>query len=106
MAQKRVVQLIDDLDGSQASQTLTFSLDGVDFEIDLNDANAENLRSALSGYTDKARRTGGRKRSMVEVRTTGPSSKDIRAWAQSQDLEVNSRGRLQSAVVERYLAAS
>lgn len=106
MAQKHVIEFIDDLDGSEASQTLTFSLDGVDYEIDLSDTNAENLRSALSTYTEKARRTGGRKRSATEVRSTGPSSKDIRAWAQAQGLEINSRGRIQAAIVDQYLAAS
>ncbi|MET4144176.1 Lsr2 family protein [Arthrobacter sp. UYCo732] len=106
MAQITVVELIDDLDGSEATQSLTFALDGVDFEIDLNDANAEDLRSTLARYSEKARRAGGRKRSLSEVRAAGPSSKDIRAWAQAQGLEVNSRGRINGAVMDQYMAAN
>lgn len=102
----RVVELIDDLDGSKADQSLIFSLDGVDFEIDLSDANAEELRSTLERYAEKARRTGGRKRSMTETRAEGPSSKDIRAWAESQGLQVSIRGRVQSTIVDQYLAAN
>lgn len=106
MAQKIVIELIDDLDGSAATQTLTFSLDGVDYEIDLSEENAGELRSSLEKFTGTARRIGGRKRSVAEVRSTGPSSKDIRAWALAEGLEVNARGRLNAAVVEQFLAAS
>jgi hypothetical protein len=106
MVQKRVVELIDDLDGSQANQTLTFSLDGVDYEIDLNEDNASNLRSSLAEFTDVARRTGGRKRTTTEVKSSGVSSKDVRAWALSEGLTVNSRGRIQASVVDAYLSAN
>ncbi|GAA4034551.1 Lsr2 family protein [Arthrobacter methylotrophus] len=106
MAQKTVVELIDDLDGSTANQTLTFSLDGVDYEIDLNENHAENLRSGLGGFLEKARRTGGRKRGMAESRGAGPSAKDVRAWAQKQGLQVNGRGRIQASIIDQYLAAN
>lgn len=79
MAQRRVVELIDDLGGSKASQSLNFSLDGIDFEIDLSDANADEFRTIMSRYTAKARREGGRKRPASETglmapppRTSGP----------------------------------
>lgn len=44
MARKMQVVLTDDIDGSEASGTVTFSLDRVDYEIDLNDDNAQQLR--------------------------------------------------------------
>ena len=106
MAQKHVIELIDDLDGSTATQSLTFSLDGVDYEIDLNDGNAEELRSSMSKFAEVARRTGGRKRTVTEVKATGLSSKDVRAWAMAEGLEVNARGRIQASVVDAYLNAN
>lgn len=106
MAQKTVVELIDDLDGSEASQSLSFSLDGVDYEIDLNDQNAEELRSSLAKFAEAARRTGGRKRPVSDGRVAGVSSKDIRAWALSEGLEVNTRGRIQTTIVDAYISAN
>ena len=48
MAQKVQVLLVDDLDGSEASSTISFGLDGTDYEIDLNASHAAELRAALA----------------------------------------------------------
>lgn len=106
MAQKRVVELIDDLDGTEASQTLNFSLDGVDYEIDLNEDNAGELRSSLAKFAEASRRTGGRKRTATEAKAAGISSRDIRVWALAEGLEVNARGRIQASVVDAYISAN
>lgn len=47
MARKTQVLLVDDIDGSDATNTVTFGLDGVSYEIDLNEDNARQLRSEL-----------------------------------------------------------
>lgn len=49
MAQKTIVQLIDDLDGTSNGdiETVVFGLDGVSYEIDLNDDHAGELRERL-----------------------------------------------------------
>ena len=44
MAQKVMVTLVDDLDGSEAGETVEFGLDGAFYEIDLSEGNAERLR--------------------------------------------------------------
>lgn len=106
MAQKRVVELIDDLDGTAASQTVKFALDGSSYEVDLSDANANDLRSSLERFTANARRTGGRKQSAADLGPTGPSTKDIRAWALAQGMQVNPRGRVPESIVQQYLAAN
>ena len=52
MAQKVQVLLVDDLDGGPAEETVSFALDGVTYEIDLNAQNAKNgtkIRSKLIG---------------------------------------------------------
>ena len=63
MAQRVNVVLVDDIDGSDASETVGFALDGVDYEIDLSDDHAADLRNAVSLYIGHARRTGGRRKS-------------------------------------------
>src|SRR4051794_11251334 len=62
MARKVTVQLVDDLDGttSDTIETVTFGLDGVNYEIDLNEDNASNLRDSLADFIASATRTGGR----------------------------------------------
>ncbi|MFD1048662.1 histone-like nucleoid-structuring protein Lsr2, partial [Kibdelosporangium lantanae] len=40
--------LVDDIDGSEAEETLEFGLDGVSYQIDVSSGNAEKLRSVLS----------------------------------------------------------
>ena len=48
MAQKVQVILVDDIDGGEADETVSFSLDGVSYEIDLSESNATELRDALT----------------------------------------------------------
>lgn len=53
MAQKTQVILVDDVDGSEANQTVTFALDGVTYEIDLNDEHAAALRESLEEWSER-----------------------------------------------------
>jgi hypothetical protein len=102
MAQRVVTLLEDDFDGSQASETISFALDGVEYAIDLNDSHAGELREVFSRFTKAARKTGGR------TRTTRPGSsnaREVRWWAAAQGLQVNARGRIQADIMEKYEAA-
>ncbi|GDY30459.1 histone-like nucleoid-structuring protein Lsr2 [Gandjariella thermophila] len=109
MAQKVLVQLVDDLDGSTAEQTVEFALDGVQYQIDLSDKNAGALREALEPFVSAARRAGGRKRSAApRGGGRGSSASDrernqaIREWARKQGMNVSERGRIPAEVVEAY----
>jgi hypothetical protein len=111
MAQKVTVTLVDDLDGSEAEETVEFGLDGASYQIDLSEDNAERLRDALAEYVDHARRSGGRKRSPSRPaagRPARPASADreqnqaIRAWARKQGMKVSDRGRIPSEVIDAY----
>lgn len=104
---KTVVTLEDDLDGSEASETLNFSVDGTEYEIDLNAEHASELRSALSPYANAARKlSGGRGRpGGRKSPTAGIDSKAVRLWAIDNGLQVNTRGRIQADIVEKYQAA-
>jgi hypothetical protein len=112
MAQKVVVDLIDDLDGSQATQTVKFGLDGVTFEIDLNDDHADELRDALARYIAAGRKTRGTRNPRP---TTAPSSgksasagnnrernREVRAWARAKGFEVAARGRIPEKILEAF----
>ncbi|SEQ81153.1 Lsr2 family protein [Arthrobacter sp. OV608] len=111
MASKTVVILSDDLDGSEASETIRFALDNSEYEIDLNEGHANELRQALERFTNAGRRlSGGRGgRASASSRKTssqgGPDAKAIRQWAAQNGISVNTRGRIQAEVVEKYEAA-
>ena len=110
MAQKVNIVLVDDLDGTEATETVSFGLDGSNYEIDLNDGNASALREALSGYVGHARKvTGGarrgRKATSGSPSTSGSNTKDVREWAKAQGMEVSERGRISADVQQAYDAA-
>ncbi|OYO22758.1 hypothetical protein CGZ93_06820 [Enemella dayhoffiae] len=100
MAQRVQVVLEDDIDGSQADETIRFSVDGVDYEIDLSEKNAAKFRNAIGPWLGNARRVAGRKRG--QSRPQRGSATDIRAWASEQGMTVNARGRVPSEVREAY----
>ncbi|MFJ1765357.1 Lsr2 family protein [Amycolatopsis sp. NPDC088138] len=107
MAQKVLVEMLDDIDGTPAAHTVPFALDGVTYEIDLSDDNAATLREDLARYINAGRRTGGRK---VRVATGQPTTtasdrernQQIRAWANAHGYEVSERGRLSSEVITAF----
>lgn len=107
MAQKVQVLLVDDLDGGEADETVTFALDGKSYEIDLTTANADKLRGLLEPYLKGGRRTGGRASGRGKARATavGGGNQDtaaIRAWAKDNGFEVNDRGRVPASIREAY----
>ncbi|MDA5286632.1 histone-like nucleoid-structuring protein Lsr2 [Streptomyces sp. NPDC054904] len=109
MAQKVQVLLVDDLDGGEADETVTFALDGKTYEIDLTTANAEKLRGLLDPYAKSGRRTGGRAsagrtKGRAAASSGSPDTAEIRAWAKAQGLSVNDRGRVPAEIREAYEA--
>lgn len=104
MAQQVNIVLVDDIDGTPAEETVTFALDGKEYEIDLNAKNAGKLRDALAPYVGHARRAASRRRGGRGA-ASGPSPADIRAWARDNGFDVPDRGRVSSEVREAYLAA-
>jgi hypothetical protein len=106
MAQKVHITLEDDLDGGDATETVSFGLDGRSYEIDLNDKNAKAPRDALARYVGAARRSGGSRATASKRRTqVGTSAREIRDWARSNGHKVPDRGRIPSDVREAFEAA-
>lgn len=109
MAQRTVVELIDDIDGSTAEESVTFGLDGVEYTIDLSSDNAGRLREALEEYIEHSRRVGGRKqRGTKAVPAAGgdkAQNQAIREWARNHGHQVSDRGRIPQELVVKFQAA-
>lgn len=107
MAKRVITTLEDDLDGSEANETIAFSIDGTEYEIDLNEAHANEMRAALNVYTAAARKTAGRTRSArpSSSGTGGGDTRAVRAWAVQNGIPVSMRGRIHTEVMKRYAAA-
>ena len=110
MAQRVNVVLVDDIDGNDAEETVSFALDGVDYEIDLSDKHAAELRNAVSLYVGHARRTGGRRKSGRRASSApaadgSATASEVRAWARENGWDVPERGRVSAEVREAYTAA-
>jgi nucleoid-associated protein Lsr2 len=114
MAREVIEKLIDDLDGGEAAETVTFGLDGATYDIDLSKKNAAAFRKALDRYVKAARRsaTSGRPSRRKAAPSTGSSRakrdydiSQLREWAGTNNVAVPARGRIPQAVVEQYKAA-
>jgi hypothetical protein len=114
VAQKVQVLLVDDLDGGEASETVSFGLDGTSYEIDLSKSNADALRDSLAKYVGGARKIGraaaratggGRSRASGSAAIDRDQAAAIRAWAKKQGLKVSDRGRIPANIIEQYNAA-
>ena len=120
MAQKVQVILVDDVDGGEATETVSFALDGVSYEIDVSEPNAAKLRDALAPWVGHARRVGGRSGGSggARARSGGSGSgsggsgrsrgnskhdlSDVRSWARENGFQVSDRGRVSSEVIAAY----
>jgi hypothetical protein len=114
MAQR--VILVDDLDGSEGAETITYAVDGVEYEIDLSEDNAKRFRLALDEFVKVSRRVEAPPQAPTSIartgtrrRSSGGSGRDdivaVRAWAQNEGIEVAPRGRISKKVLDKYDAA-
>ena len=111
MARQTIVQLIDDLDQGPADETVSFALDGVQYEIDLSAKNAAKMRDALANYVAHGRRSG---RAAVVRTSSGrrgrgargdrEQTQAIREWARRNNYKVGDKGRIPAHILEAYNA--
>jgi hypothetical protein len=112
VAQKITTLFIDDIDGGAAEGTVRFSLDGTEYEIDLNAQHSEELRSALGKYVTHARKVGGTARRGRAAGRAGRgavstlNTTEIRNWARENGIDIKDRGRVPADVVAKYQAAT
>jgi hypothetical protein len=100
MAQRSL--LVDDLDGSEAAETVRYGIDGESYSIDLSAANAKKLRDFLAKYNAVARKRGnGSNGHSSEVDLNA-----VRQWAKQNRIKVAPKGRIAQDVMNRYTAAN
>jgi hypothetical protein len=111
MAQKVQVLLVDDIDGGEASETVSFALDGNNYEIDLSGKNASEMRDSFAKYVGVARKIGrssstsgrsGRRSGGTSTAMDRDQAAAIRSWAKKQGLKVSDRGRIPATIIEQY----
>ena len=118
MAERVTVELVDDLDGSVADETVHFTWEGKSLVIDLNKKNGDKLRKAIEPFVAAARPDGSVQAPAPRRRLSSSSSPGkrpnasagaatsvIRAWARENSVEVPDRGRLKPDVVQAWEAA-
>ena len=108
MAQRQIIQRIDDIDGTAIAdgdgRTVSFALDGTAYEIDLSDAHTQELTDALAPFVSAGRRTG-RKAVSTATKSNPAELQKIREWARSQGHDVSDRGRVSGTIRDAYNAA-
>jgi nucleoid-associated protein Lsr2 len=105
VSRRIVTELVDDIDGSPATETVLFALDGVAYEIDLTKRHAAGLRNAFATYVGAARRTRGSRPRATRSRVTS-DSRTIREWAKANKVPVPDRGRIPASVVAQFNTAN
>jgi hypothetical protein len=110
VARKVEVHLLDDIDGGKADETLSFGLEGTNYEVDLSSKNAKAFRTALERYVEAARRVGrGQMLPSTRTRRAAPARSDraqnqaIReGWAKRKKIQLSDRGRIPASVMAQY----
>lgn len=104
MAKKSVVHLTDDLDGSDAVDSVHFGYEGRQYVIDLNEDHAAEFRAVLERHVAVAQFQPTR------VTVLPPKRKDrlydpsqVRRWAQKKGYAIGERGRISRDILEEYL---
>lgn len=104
MARKVHVQLIDDISGEEAQESVRFALDGVEYEIDLAEENAVGLRKALGPYIAHGRRIRGSSAGQKSMAATSSreQTQRIREWAAANGYNPSARGRISQDIMKAY----
>jgi hypothetical protein len=100
MASITNITLVDDLDGTVADETITFGLDGKEYEIDLSAGNASDLRAYLEEFVKAARKVGRGGKPVTRSRNS--ELPRMRAWLQANGYSVGDRGRIPWDLKEIY----
>lgn len=122
MAKQVYVELVDDIDGAPIKtgkgETIGFSVDGVEYEIDLGVKNAKEFRKQLDYWAEHATKVSSRGKKATAKKSSATAStastvpardplqiKAIREWANQNGFTVSSRGRIPADVEQAYNSA-
>lgn len=112
MAKQIIHKLVDDIDGGDADETVKFALDGIQYEIDLSEKNAGELREVFAQYLGAGTKVarggvvvGGRAaRGRGGAAADREQNKAIREWAKKSGRDISDRGRIPQEIVDEYHA--
>lgn len=102
MVQKVQVTQVSDLDGEPAAETVRFSLDGTDYEIDLSAGQADEMRTELGPYIAHARRKAVQRRRGGKRKPSRSDLPEIREYAKARGYDINERGRVPGRIIAEY----
>lgn len=108
MAQKVIVQLTDDIDGTEAKHTVRFAYEAKSYVIDLNDKNKAAFEAALKKWVDAARPDTGKGSTSKRTRTAASKPNEsaaIREWAAANGIQVKDKGAVSRDVRAQWEAA-
>lgn len=119
VAQRTIIQNIDDIDGTLGSEedpveSVEFTYEGTTYRIDLTTDNHAKLDDALAPFITSAHRIGGsspRRNRGAAAQSSNKdaldraSSKAVRAWARKAGVRVSERGRVPVSLVEGWREA-
>lgn len=110
MAQRTRVVMTNDITGEPIEEgrgeTVVFGLDGVTYQIDLDQQAANKMRDEIGYYVSHARRTGGQRTTPTRLTITREvDTKTVRRWAQARGIDVPVRGRIPQSVIDQFEAA-
>ncbi|MDQ6840719.1 MAG: Lsr2 family protein [Actinomycetota bacterium] len=109
MAKETIVRITDDIDGSEAVESIRFGLRGVEYEIDLNAKNVAAIEKAFEKWIQnghKAETSTSRARQRRSTVTNRDQTAAVREWAKANGYRVSDRGRISAEVREAYNASS
>lgn len=105
----RMMRVCDVCDSPATGDSLRFGWGSSFYETDLCDAHSQEMAEVVERVLQNARRLG--------AGTTTPSTpapvvrpprfdtKDVRAWAKTQGIEVNPKGRVPESLIQQYIDA-
>lgn len=105
MAQRVLVELLDDIDGSEAIGTLAFSFEGEEIHVDLSQDHMEEYNQILSYLKSVGRVVGKKKRAPYgskKATTVVGKTQEMREWLRAQGHDVKDRGRVPAGLVKLW----
>jgi hypothetical protein len=109
MAKTLVEVLVDDLDGTEAAESVRLGWNGQWRQLELSEKNLAALSKAIDRYWDAGRpvrsEAGGTRRP-ASAGATGRDPRAIRVWAADNGIAVPARGRIPREIEDRYNEAT
>lgn len=110
MAKRIIHELVDDIDGSTAEETIRFALEGVEYQIDLSKKNANRFWSTFQSYVEAGTKIGRVQSRPAPYQRQVPGgrasagdrerNREIRDWAVASGFAINDRGRIRAEIVQ------